>query len=91
MIYELSDVYLIVKRLVTSRLKARQSPKRKTCLKFLRNNLPVNCKKQNFMVCYLYSLVSKIGTDFTMQTPAEPMELSVIFEMAMDYAAIQKD
>jgi hypothetical protein len=35
--------------------------------------------------------VSKIGTDFTIRTPAELMGLSVILEAAMDQTAIQKD
>jgi DNA (cytosine-5)-methyltransferase 1 len=32
---------------------------------------------------YFGSLVSKIGTDFTIRTPAEPMELPVILEEAV--------
>jgi hypothetical protein len=35
--------------------------------------------------------VSKIGTAFTIQTPAESMELSAVLEAAMDRAAIQTD
>jgi hypothetical protein len=33
---------------------------------------------------YVISLVSKIGTDSTIRTPAEPMEFSAISEVAMD-------
>jgi hypothetical protein len=36
-------------------------------------------------------LASKIETDFTIQTPAEPMVLSAILEEEMDSPAIQKD
>jgi hypothetical protein len=35
--------------------------------------------------------VSKIGTDFTIRTPVEPIEFSVSFEEVMDEASIQKD
>jgi hypothetical protein len=34
--------------------------------------------------------VSKIGTAFTIGTPAEPTELSVVLEEEMDRAVIQK-
>jgi hypothetical protein len=33
---------------------------------------------------YIGTLVSKIGTDSTIRTPAEPMEFSAISEAAMD-------
>jgi hypothetical protein len=39
---------------------------------------------------YGSSLVSKIGTAFTIGTPAEPTQLSAVLEEEMDRAAIQK-
>jgi hypothetical protein len=39
---------------------------------------------KGFTVLYWDSLVSKIGTDSTIRTPAEPMEFSAISEAAMD-------
>jgi hypothetical protein len=60
---------------------------------FEKEDLPpeLNEQKEVLEQIHKVALVSKIGTDSTIRTPAEPMEYSIFFEAVMDEIAIQRD